>query len=310
MAKNQKLVFDKPLEEAWTYWYEVILGNDRNSICQQMIRAIWDDVLFRLIIEDRSETNVSNPSEVHTNQLIFEFLIRNYIDNQVSGIRRELDHYDLRGERGVYSLYSLVKEIETCQESITREKYFEILDLTYDIQNATERTRLPIFITANQRAPERLTKAEDIALSTSMHLYFDKISGKSADTRMPNDLLSKDFFRVIDFLFREIKYICDICDKHVAHAAIPESRKLIENNYSTVTSLEIWEAHKKIFIIMNILTRLLTGGYLKPFNYSEDVFFNNWDEPLVKAQDIPSLKEKFIRFRTELNSWGSSQVFE
>lgn len=308
--KNKKLACDEPLDEAWKYWYEVILGNDRNSICQQMVRAIWDDVLFRLILEDRINNNVAGPTEWQTNQFIFEFLRRNYIDNQVSAIRRELDRYPLRGAWGVYSLHSLVKEIKSYRKSISRIKYFELLDLTYDTQNANDRERLPKFITANRRSPEHLTKTQDAALSAYMHEYFDNISRKSGDSRTPDDLISQNFFEVIESLFNEIDYIGKYCDKHVAHSAIPESRDPADRYYSTIHPLEIWSAHKKIFIIMNILSRLLTGGYLQPISMSEEIFFKNWDEPLVKSKDISLLKTTFIQYREEVNSWASPHLLE
>lgn len=108
--KSPSLV--EPIEETWKFWFEVIFGGDQNSISQQMVRAIWDDVVFKLIIECWQIETERNPDQPHLNQRFSEFLVRNYIDNQATVIRRISDTYLLRGDRGVFSLKSLAEEIK------------------------------------------------------------------------------------------------------------------------------------------------------------------------------------------------------
>lgn len=301
-TKEQKQI--EPIEESWKFWFEVIFGGDQNSISQQMVRAIWDDVVFKLIIECWQIETERNPDQPHLNQRFSEFLVRSYIDNQATVIRRISDTYPLRGDRGVFSLKSLVEEIKLRRDEITRKKFFEILDLTYDVNNGKERYRKPIFITVNEGPSGLISKDHDTALSKYMHEYFDEISGVCSKESTPNDLPSQEFFTFIEKKFEDFARISLYTTKNLAHASTPYSRQADQLGEIRISFQEIWNAHRDIFIILNLLSRLLTGGFMKPLSFADDQLFEYWDKPVIQSGDVPLLKAKFNEFRKETESWS------
>jgi len=130
--KNQ---VDSTIEQEWEKWKECLGGKDRNSICNQAFMMVWDQGIYRLILEGRQLTIDKNPNQPRINSPLHSFIDRNYFQTQVTAIRKIIDNSSpISGDKGIYSLPALIKDIRKFCNELNRQKYFELRQIPYDIE--------------------------------------------------------------------------------------------------------------------------------------------------------------------------------
>ena len=129
MAKVEKL----PLDQAWKNWDACLNGDDPNSIFQQITIMIWDTSIFRIILAARQSQLRKNPQEPEINDALHSFIDRNYFQSQSVCVRRLIDTSSgITGEKGIFSLGALIKDIKDYRQELTREKYLDLRNLPFD----------------------------------------------------------------------------------------------------------------------------------------------------------------------------------
>jgi hypothetical protein len=295
------------LEKAWVIWRECLKGDDENSIFQQIYVMIWDAAIFRFILEGRQIQIKKSPDDPPLNASFHSFLDRNFFQAQVGSIRRltENSKFGLTdSKRGIYSLYSLIDDINKRRLKLTRESFFKLRDIPYDYSLLQHREKE--FIAEQIKGGKkgfRIPPEFNWGISAEAHATFDRLSGTLAENRKPQDVIAeKVFTRLLDklnFCQKIIQYV----NKYVAHSATPESRVHKNIESSQITLKQIWDAHQVIYEVSEFLSGVLYSQSHFPLAWKAPNLFDNWDVPLVEHQDIDRLEVIYEQYWKVTDKW-------
>ena len=266
------------LEKAWTIWRECLKGDDENSVFQQIYVMIWDAAIFRFILESRQTQIKKNPENPPLNVSFHSFLDRNFFQAQAASIRRLADKskYGLTGIKGIYSLYSLIEDINTRRSELTRESFFRLRCIPSEF---------------------------DWETTTEAHVTFDRLCGILARNRKPQDVIAEKVFTrlkdKLDMCHDVTKYV----DKYIAHSATPESRAIENTDSTQITLKHIWDAHQIIYEVAEYLSGVLYSEGHFPLAWKSPSLFDNWDVPLLEHQDIDRLEVIYKQYWEEIDKW-------
>lgn len=292
------------LDQAWQRWNDCLLGDDVNSIFQQIVSIIWDTAIFRIIVEVRKSRFKSNPIETQYYTLLYEFVDRNYFNAQVSSIRRLIDRTSLQGKQGVYSIGALISDIKKYRSELTREKYFKLRGLPYDYESIKqkeleqEKNNLKFEIKNEFYFGEPEFDWENILQN---HIIFDRLSMKNADERNPDDLISEQFINKLSEKLEECKKIKNFVDKFIAHSATVESRLETLPDFS-ITYGQLWETQKTLYLLANLLSISLFGTELIVLPLSIPPSLESLDE-YVFVQEDSLIQKTYAEYQNETEKW-------
>jgi len=268
---------DKVIEfgETWNLWHECLSSKDPNSVFSQISYMLWDTAIFRLIIESRQIQARNHIDIPELNGRIILFIDRNFFEAQVASIRRQTDNYSLYGERGVYSLRALLKDISDKRSKLTRSTFI-------NLQNISE---------------------SDWTDISEAHQRFDKLSGISSVNRSNDDLIDANIIKKLFSKLKTCEQIALYVDKYIAHSATPTSRSITNVDETRVTFREIWKAHKIIYRVMEFLCESLFSSGLSPLPLEHPTMFMDSGIPIIDTSRISNLENAWKDYRTETNSW-------
>jgi hypothetical protein len=286
-------------------WRECLAGQDSNSIFSQITLLTWDAAIFRMLLEARRSQIEQNPTDPAVNGRLHSFIDRNFFQSQAASIRRLLDrHGSLTGRRGVYSLGALVADMRENRAAFTRERFLANLGLPYDYAPIKAREEAFMLEQAKARATAfRVLPELDWENPAQAHQIFDRLSGKTAPQRKPEDT-------IVDKIFARLQEKLDTChdvtqyvDKYIAHAATPQSRAADSVDSSRVTWGHIHQAHELIYEVAEYLGKVLTSMSNIPLPFEGADLFEHLDAPLVGTEDLPRLAKAWDDYRTETEKW-------
>jgi hypothetical protein len=304
VAKMEKL----SLEQSWNNWVDCIKGNDINSVFQQISLMIWDTAIFRLVIEGRQiqiEKNFDNPA---INGSLHSFIDRNYLQSQVTFIRRLTDkYYGLTGKKAVYSIYALINDIYSYRNELTREVFFKLRNLPYDYTEIRKRERE--YSSKQPLGTGSFVPSEfDWESIAETHQTFDRLSGTSQNDRRSNDVIAERVFVRLREKLDACQEITNYVDKFVAHSATPESRAIQNVSTSEITFRHLWEAHHIIFEVAEFLSVILFSEGHMALAIENPNFFQYWETPLFETREISRLQDTFENYRKETEKWNLSGI--
>lgn len=300
-----------PIKKAWEIWIHCLKGDDENSIFQQITLMIWDTVIFRFILESRQIQVKRNPDNPLINATLHSFLDRNYFQSQAASIRRLADksRYGLMGAKGIYSLYSLIDDIDKRRTELTREAFFELRHIPYDYRELQKREREFISKQLKENSIAfRVPPEFDWEVSANAHAVFDRLCGIRAESRGHQDIISENIFSRLKDKLDTCNEITNYVDKYIAHAATPESRDLENVDSTKITLKHVWDAHQTIYEVAEFLSGVLFAEGHAPLAWKSPNTFDNWEVPLLDIQDIDRLEVVYEQFRKETNEWQSAGV--
>lgn len=269
--KNQTV----DLGETWKLWQECLSSEDPNSIFSQISFMLWDTAIFRLIIESRQMQVENNINIPELNARIIFFIDRNFFEAQIASIRRQIDNYSLYGNKGVYSLRALLKDVSKYRVSLTRESFVSL-------QKISKPTWIDIG-EANQR--------------------FDNLSGKNATNRSRDDLINESVIERLLQRLASCQQIAKYVDKYIAHAATPKSRSIENVDETKITFGHIWQAHKIIYQVAEFLSESLFSQGVTPLPLESPLMFMESNIPIIDTSQISVFEEAWKKYRDETNSW-------
>jgi hypothetical protein len=304
MGATQKM----SLGNAWKNWYACLNGDDPNSIFRQITIMIWDTSIFHIILAARQSQVKKNPQVPEINDALHSFIDRNYFQTQTATIRRLTSKsYKLTGTYGVYSIGTLLKDIESYKTELTRKSYLELKNMPYNYEGI--RRKEEEYILSQPPGKGFFVPPEfDWQSIEEAHCVFDRLANVSRDNRNPTDQIADHVFkRLIDRLS-----ICnDITthvDKFIAHSSTPESRSIQNYATTTITLRHLWEAHRVIFEVAYFLsTNLFSEDHLA-LAIENPTFFKFWDKPLIENGEFELIKNTFENYRKETEAWQSDGV--
>lgn len=297
MVKVEKL----PLEKAWKNWCDCLKGDDPNSIFQQISTMIWDTAIFRIIVEARQSQIRKNPQDPEINGALHSFIDRNYFQSQSAFIRRLTDKsYGLTGKKGVYSVAALIKNILSYKDELTREKFFKLRNIPYDITEVQNREK-----EFARKQPLGIPPELDWE-SIEAHQNFDRLSGTTHNNRNRTDLVAEKVFVRLQEKLASCQEITNYVNKFIAHSATPESRSIQDENTSIVTFKHLWEAHQIIFEVAEFISVILFSEDHVALAIENPTFFKFWEKPLYEKGEIDLVRTTLEDYRKETEKWNAS----
>lgn len=296
-----------PIEQEWDIWKECLHGNDKNTLWFQMINLIRDEGIFKLMLESRQSTIDQNPLKPPINNHLHNFIDRVYSQSLFISVRRIIgsEKIDaLVGSKGVYSFYSLIKDIENYQSDLTREKYFNLRNIPYEIEEMQKKEDSFIRTQISTNVNGFFIPHEySVTPTLDAHQIFDEVSGKGEKNRSRHDLISNDYFQKIRYNLKKAQKIIDFTDKNIAHSATPESRATVK--ISPLSLKETWDVCIVLVKVLNALGSFISSTVFMVLPIEPTDFFDNWDSPLIPKGNETKLKEVYRDFRSETEQWMS-----
>jgi hypothetical protein len=299
------------IENAWVIWSDCLKGDDENSIFQQISLMVWDTAIFRFILESRQSQIKKNPDNPPINVSFHSFLDRNYFQAQAASIRRLADRsrYGLMGNKGIYSLYSLIDDISKRRTELTRESFLKLRRIPYDYTKLQqgEKEFIAQQIKENNSAfwiPPEL----DWEVSAEAHATFDRLCGVQAQNRNQQDIISEKIFSRLKDRLDLCSDITNYVDKYVAHSATPQSRILENVDSAKITVKHIWDAHQTIYEVAEFLSFVLYSEGHVPLAWKSPTLFDNWEAPLLEGEDINRLETVYKEYGEETTRWQLESV--
>ena len=296
-----------PIEQEWEIWKDCLHGNDKNALWYQVIDLIRDEGLYRLILESRQLTIDRNPVKPPINNHLHNFIDRVYSQSLFISVRRIIGSEKtdtLKGPKGVYSFNSLIKDIEKYQSDLTREKYFILRGIPYEIEEMQKKEDSYVRTQVAKNINGFFIPHEySVTPTLDAHQIYDKVSCKCEKNRSRFDLISDQYIQAIRNELEKAQKIIDFTDKNVAHSATPESRATV--NLNPLSLKETWDVCIILVEILNLFGSFLSGTIFMVLPFEPRDFFDYWDSPLVPKGYETELKKVYRDFRIETGQWNT-----
>jgi hypothetical protein len=294
------------LKAKFKEWEEWLVGDDINSIRNQIYSMIWDSAVFQSINECRRYASMNEKNEIELNGTVHQFIDKCFFETQALAIRRILDK-----RKDVISLHRLVGDIENHSNLLTRGNILETHDYPYNYEQ--EKTRFTDEAFKN-KPPEAkcVVMGQDYrkcVISEATHEFIDSLAGLDSSNRSPDDRIRPQIFKWLRQRLDECEEIATFATKFLAHSATPESRDYLKPKELDVTLEQILKAHKiicqtTIFISgrMGILSEGHSIGDVLPF-LPCDQLFAHFDKAWASEEVIEKLSDSWHKYDMQTRNW-------
>lgn len=293
---------DQNLKDRIALWRDAF-RDKRTGIHQTLDDLIWNYAVFRTAIRIVRLANEKREDRPLVNQMLFDMIQSGYWSGLLLGIRRLLDRGGIKGKQGVYSLRSVIKDIEACRPSITRRVYVEwVCDARYDL----EVLRQEQWESVQAAARERRASWGDPELMKSewAHGHFDFLSWTTEENRSPEDLIDPTVFAKIEARLTALDGISDHVSSHVAHAGNKESREGKDlENFNILDAREVLKSLKQVADLVGVWFANEGGAGLAVYQGDQ---FEGLDQPMVSASDLKVLDEQWAEIDRDVAAWSIS----
>ena len=171
-------------------WEEWLVGNDINSIRNQIYNMIWDSAVFLSINECRKYAPKNDKGEPELNGVIHQFINRCFFETQAITIRRLLDK-----RSDVISLRRLVEDMGKYCHLLTRGNILAVHGYPYEYEQ--EKRRLTEEAFKNKPSGTVVTMDQDYMMCCQaeyVHRTIDSLAGIGPSKRSPDDLVRPQIF--------------------------------------------------------------------------------------------------------------------
>ena len=132
--KERLVLFRKKLTE----WKDIFIGDDIFSIRTQIQDLIWDDMIYRTFNEARRISANTNDPSTGLYGTIITLIDKTFFISQTMAVRRITDKIAYDPKRAVFSLSTLITDIENNVDLYTRENYVCHDGLVYKSEKDTD----------------------------------------------------------------------------------------------------------------------------------------------------------------------------
>jgi hypothetical protein len=296
------------LKERRKIWLDCLTGSDQHSIVQQLFRMIWNFGAFHIVNECRRIAQPIGNGNVKLNALVNELIDECFFESQFSAIRRLVDEYPIADhpqKRDVYSLVSLINDMEEHSQLLTRINLFKAEGREYDCEKIKSEFEKYLLNNSNN-----LNRAVWVPPELSWHFIETRHSQIDLLTdvkheRSPEDMVKKELFTSLKSKIAEAcNGVKNYANKFIAHAATPGSRAINGSDEMNVTLGGLRETQKTIFKITHFLNVYLLGtgdglGLPTP-QYN---LFEYLDFPFVVPEKVNILETAWHSYDEEIKTW-------
>ncbi len=295
------------LAEKRKHWLKVLSGKDRHSIVRQLTGMTWNAAAYQVVNEARRLAPAAPDGGVQLNGMLHRLIDDGFFNSHMAAVRRLMDKYELKGERGVYSLVALLNDMKKHRTLLTRKALFDVEMRHYDYAPMKRRSqefgrRKAAEGKQAYCVPRELCWEED----KRRHTDIDRLSGTMPADRKPEDAIRE---KVIDNLRAKAETACEqvvtYVTKFVAHSASPDSRASVQADDVKMTLDHLWKAHRSLCEVASFISIVILGdscpGFLPIPQYDQ---FQYMQHPLVAEPDLPRLREMWRGFKREYHDWS------
>lgn len=299
-------VIDGTLVEKRRLWLEALTGEDRHSIHNQIAVMTWDAAAFRIINEARRLAGRDSEGEVQLNELVHGLLNRGFFSSLFMAIRRLTDTYPLEGNRPVFSLTGLIKDMSEHTHLMTRSAMLSAEGLVYDYEPfqkedlafATEQfaAGIPALHGRNTR---------NWSWSEHRHEVIDRLTRTERGHRQRTDTIPKERFAYLAKLVKDSStVVTNHVNKFVAHTATPSDRATVA--LAAITLAELWKAHEILCRVACVLaTEFLGDSFSSRLATPLFDVFAHIGKPLVaEPAHVNALRQLWEDFARETEKWN------
>jgi hypothetical protein len=260
-------VSDKELLALYRYylkrWHKMLLGEDIHAIWRQIAHILITDLEFRTISEAKRINNEKNRTQ---NEIIHRSIINGYVFSQYIRIRRITENPSRYPDKDVYSLPTIIYELNENLSVITRENYVCCTAGCYNAKNDRE-----------------LIEVEE------SQKIFDILSKKGNKSRNRKDQIDIEFIENLKkyLSITEFHKLNEYVNKFLVHSAAPNNRAPVD--------LFPFQDMDKIYSNICHVTKELCEKIL----YCSHEFLPEWlydplefiDQPIVAKDDIENIRK-------------------
>jgi hypothetical protein len=213
--------------ERWRNWKKALGPDDPNSLIRQMISVLWNVGVHKAIEASWRTVTAEDGDTINMNRLLFHFVTNNFNKTLCLELRRLTDRGRLEGairkgqDLSVFSLPSVLSNMNECRKEFTRKRLFICRGLPYDLEEIRRRHDEWLF---DKRGSGFVPADLDEGPSRQCHEEWDIFCGVFGSNRSPNDCLPSDFLSSLIQIVSRIRAHLVVVDKYFAHAATPRSR--------------------------------------------------------------------------------------
>jgi hypothetical protein len=290
------------LKAKFKEWEEWLVGDDVNSIRNQIHSMIWDSAVFQSINECRRYAPKNKKNEIELNGEVHRFIDKCFFETQASAIRRFRDK-----RSDVISLRRLVDDIEKHSHLLTRGNILAVHDYPYDYEQ--EKARLSDEAFKNSPPGVKCVAMGQgyvkCCLAEGIHQSIDALAGIKCSGRSPNDSIRPQIFKWLKQRLSALKDIATFVNKFIAHSATLKSREYCKSQELDITLGRILEAHKII-----CQTAIFIGGRMGIRSGFPDVLaipqydqFVHFDKAWASEETIKKLHDFWRTYDMQTRSW-------
>lgn len=234
------------------------------------------------------------------NAMVFDLISDGYWSSFLLGMRRLLDTGGINGKRGVYSLRSVIDDIEACRVKISRQVYVEIIcGARYDLDLLRKEQWDRHQAAGSGKA---LWVDPDLPHCECSHRHFDGLSGVAEDMRTPEDLIDPAVLVKIKARLTAMEGIADFVSTHIAHSGNEESRhgKSL-GDFDIRNARAALKSMKEIADLVGVWFANEGGAGLAMPQGDQ---FEGLDRPLIASQELIELETQWQDIDRDVASWS------
>lgn len=289
------------MQESIARWKHAF-NKDENSIQSTLLSLAWNYASYHSIVRAANlHPDVDGKKEL--NGLLFELLRSGYWAGTLLAIRKVTDRGPLRGPRGVVSLRSIARDVESEQRRFTRRAFVEdVAGAPYDYEEVERASWKYLAKHATGKAvwiPREL----DPYPSIHRHAQFDYLSGVDASSRSETDLIRPEIFQRIEVRLSALDVIADHATIHFAHAATDESR--VGRGLHSFATTDAMNALKQLAEIAELMGRWFAnsgvGDVLAVPQFDQFAYL---DRPILPTADSTEPRRLWDEIASQTAQWS------
>lgn len=285
----------KPRIDNW----RTAFSDETTGIHKTLDDLIWQYASFRVVIRIvYIAKQRRNPDRLPLNEMVFDMIAEGYWARLLIAIRRLLDPTAIAGNRGVYSLRSVLQDIKACGPKINRRIYVEaIWEADYDLP-ALEAAH---WKELREAAGKSVWGDPRLINSRLAHEHFDFLSGTMAENRSEDDHMDLRIIERAEARVAKLDSIADHVTVHLAHSGNTTSRegKLLDN-FGMPEARECLKELKEIADLVGMWFCRASGAGLATFIGEK---FEGLDVAMIETEQIPELERIWQEVDQDVAAW-------
>lgn len=277
--------------------WKVAFEDKENGIKAVLAEMVWDFAAFDMAAEIVRINYDEAPSRGRLNRTLFDLLRQGYWAKMLINSRRLLEAESLNGKYGVYSLRSVLNDVEAALPKLSRKIYVEHLcQAEYDLARLEHEQDMRLRAEGVVWGDPALTK------SRYAHDNFDKICGICSTDRSSDDRPQLNFLSDVKSQINSLDDLVQYVNKRVAHSASIESRRGVSLPEFDLSKAK--DALRVLFEAANYLGGLFANTGMGGLAYSFHDQFEGLDVAMVSNDQLNKLRERWARFEAEVHDWS------